>query len=134
MTHYSIIGRRTYWFVRYLYPDLKSDNVLVVPNCPNDVLATTIDAYLREHPPSIYEPLHIPELSSKPIVTVASQPLPNFGLSRDLGNLSVKLVDFGTGEYIRSVHSSLRSFSLSTGNHFLHRIIEKLGSRAKTRL
>ena len=56
-----------------------------------------IHAYLQENPSETYEPRLYSKISSEPIVTVKSQPLPNFGLNPDVTNLHVKLADFGSG-------------------------------------
>lgn len=59
--------------------------------------ATTAD-YLDKNPAAIYEPKIEPALSPDPIITVKSQPLPNFGLDPSLDNLVIKMADYGESE------------------------------------
>ncbi|THH03876.1 hypothetical protein EW146_g10325 [Bondarzewia mesenterica] len=54
-----------------------------------------ITRFLKESPSAIYEPRIEPDLSPDPIITVKSQPLPNFGLRPDASNLDVCLIDYG---------------------------------------
>jgi len=56
-----------------------------------------IERHLQLNPSEIYEPRIEPDLSSDPIITVKTQPLPNFGLNPDLSNLNIRLIDFGHG-------------------------------------
>lgn len=75
--------------------DVKPQNIMVSMN----VSDATIADYLDKNPTSLYEPRIQPDLSSDPIITVRSQPLPDFGLNPTLDNLVVKLADYGEGEY-----------------------------------
>ncbi|KAG5635952.1 hypothetical protein H0H81_009577 [Sphagnurus paluster] len=60
------------------------------------VLTTSVtNRILRNDDYPIYSPQMEPGLSSNPIVTCRSQPLPNFGLDPTLNNINVKVVDFG---------------------------------------
>ncbi|KAK0237864.1 hypothetical protein EDD85DRAFT_1004814 [Armillaria nabsnona] len=64
----------------------------------------------QNHPPETYEPLNLPGLTSKPIITVKSQPLPDIGLLPDLSNLNIKLIDYGEGmhaEFMPTCRQSL---------------------------
>ena len=56
-----------------------------------------IEHHLQLSPSEIYEPRIEPDLSPDPIITVKTQPLPNFGLNPDLSNLNIRLIDFGHG-------------------------------------
>jgi len=56
-----------------------------------------IERHLQLNPSEIYEPRIEPDLSPDPIITVKTQPLPNFGLNPDLSNLHIRLIDFGHG-------------------------------------
>lgn len=69
--------------------------------------------FLRDYPSETFPPRLEPELSSEPIMTVKSQPLPNFGLDRSLSNLTVKLTDFGSGKCSNCLLSIASSFQLS---------------------
>jgi serine/threonine-protein kinase SRPK3 len=49
-----------------------------------NVSDATIDEYLDKNPAVLYEPRIEPDLSVDPIITVKSQPLPDFGLDPTL--------------------------------------------------
>jgi len=66
----------------------------------------TLKAFLQEHPSESYEPHIEPSVSPDPIITVKSQPLPNFGLRDDLSNIRIKLIDFGVGKLVANVLGS----------------------------
>ena len=57
-----------------------------------------IREHLSNNPSATYEPRFEPDLSPDPIITVKSQPLPNFNLDSTLANLDVKLIDYGSGK------------------------------------
>jgi len=77
---------------RLIHTDLKLiDNTMVSFN-QADAL---IERHLQLNPSEIYEPRIEPDLSPDPIITVKTQPLPNFGLNPDLSNLNIRLIDFG---------------------------------------
>ena len=59
---------------------------------------TAIQAFLAENPSATYEPRLERELSPDPIITVKTQPLPNFCLDPTLSNLNIRLIDYGSGE------------------------------------
>jgi serine/threonine-protein kinase SRPK3 len=63
-----------------------------------NVFDATIADYLDKNPATLYEPRIEPSLSADPIITVKSQPLPDFGLNPTLNNLVVKLADYGEGK------------------------------------
>jgi serine/threonine-protein kinase SRPK3 len=90
-----------FFLVDFGCTDIKADNVSVslkhVDN-HNDLIA----AYLARHPSTTYLPREAPFLSPEPVITVKSEPLPNFGLLPDLSNLHVELVDFSSGRSPRS--------------------------------
>jgi len=81
--------------------DVKPQNIMVSMN----VSDATIADYLDKNPATLYEPRKQPDISVDPIITVKSQPLPDFGLNPTLNNLVVKLADYGEGkrsqEYFR---------------------------------
>ncbi|KAG8832842.1 hypothetical protein FRC17_000546 [Serendipita sp. 399] len=81
---------------KYIHTDLKPTNILVSFGNRDE----EISKYLQEFPSETYKPIVNLEVSPDPIVTVKSQPLPNFGLDPSLSNLSIKLGDFGILEYI----------------------------------
>ena len=58
-----------------------------------------ISNYLDTHPADLYEPRIEPDLSPDPIITVKSQPLPDFDLDPNLDNIVVKLADYGESEH-----------------------------------
>jgi len=58
-----------------------------------------ITQYLKDHPSTAYEPVMELDLSPDPIVTIRSQPLPDFSLSESLDNIHVRIADFGSGEW-----------------------------------
>lgn len=62
-----------------------------------NVSDATIAGYLDENPAVLYEPRIEPDLCANPIITVKSQPLPDFGLDPTLIGLVVKLADYGEG-------------------------------------
>jgi serine/threonine-protein kinase SRPK3 len=66
----------------------------------------TLKAFLQEHPSESYGPHIEPSVSSDPIITVKSQPLPNFGLCEDLSNIQIRLIDFGVGKLVANVLGS----------------------------
>ncbi|KDR73028.1 hypothetical protein GALMADRAFT_281220 [Galerina marginata CBS 339.88] len=74
-----------------VHRDVKPQNIMVAMN-PSDA---TISDYLDKNPAAPYEPRIEPDLSADPIITVKSQPLPDFGLHSTLDNLVVKLADYG---------------------------------------
>ena len=82
----------------------------------NDQDAMT-QAYLAQDPSSTYDVRLEPDLSPDPIVTVKTEPLPNFGLDPTLDNLDVRLIDYGSGEMLysylnmRSLGSNMMSYS-----------------------
>jgi serine/threonine-protein kinase SRPK3 len=83
----------------YTNVDLKPTNILVsLGNGVGDNMDETLKAFLQEHPSESYEPRIEPSVSSDPIITVKSQPLPNFGLHEDLSNIRIKVIDFGSGK------------------------------------
>ncbi|KAG1814958.1 kinase-like domain-containing protein [Suillus variegatus] len=75
----------------FVHTDVKPDNVLVCVDCEDEA----ITRLLEETPSATYEPRFEPTLSPEPIITVKSQPLPNFGLQEDPSNLKVCLIDYG---------------------------------------
>ncbi|KIM44308.1 hypothetical protein M413DRAFT_433710 [Hebeloma cylindrosporum] len=74
-----------------VHTDVKPQNIMVSMN----VSDATIAEYLDKNPAELYEPRIEPDLSPDPIITVKSQPLPDFGLDPTLSNLVVKLADYG---------------------------------------
>ena len=87
------------WFTSqykvYTRSDVKPQNLMVSMN----VSDATIFNYLDKHPASLYEPQMEPDLSLDPIITVKSQPLPDFDLDPNLDNIVVKLADYGESEH-----------------------------------
>jgi serine/threonine-protein kinase SRPK3 len=83
------------------YLDIKPQNTLVSigKQCP------AIQKHLLNNPSATYEPRLEPDLSPDPIITVKSQPLPNFNLDTTLANLDVKIIDYGSGENCNNAHS-----------------------------
>lgn len=75
----------------FVHTDVKPDNVLVCVDYKDEA----ITRLLEEAPSATYEPRFEPTLSPEPIITVKSQPLPNFGLREDASNLKVCLIDYG---------------------------------------
>ncbi|KAJ6611120.1 kinase-like domain-containing protein, partial [Mycena sp. CBHHK59/15] len=76
----------------FIHTDIKMDNILVLPP---DQSAQCIEPYLQEHPAETYEPLIDTNVWPDPIITVRSQPLPDFGLDPSLQNLNITLIDYG---------------------------------------
>jgi hypothetical protein len=85
--------------------DVKPDNILICIDHED----AAITHLLQEIPSATYEPRIEPDLSPNPIITVKSQPLPNFGLREDMSNLTICLIDYGNGEqsHVGSVASYL---------------------------
>ncbi|KAF8478755.1 kinase-like domain-containing protein [Gautieria morchelliformis] len=75
-----------------VHTDVKPDNTLVLIGNQD----AAISQFLQENPSTNYEPRIEPDLSPDPIITVRSQPLPNFGLKEDASNLDVCLIDLGS--------------------------------------
>lgn len=67
----------------FVHTDVKPDNVLICVDYEDEA----ITRLLEETPSATYEPRFEPILSPEPIITVKSQPLPNFGLREDASNL-----------------------------------------------
>ncbi|KAH7903737.1 kinase-like domain-containing protein [Hygrophoropsis aurantiaca] len=74
-----------------VHRDVKPQNIMVSMNVPY----ATIADYLNKNPAALYEPRIEPDLSADPIITVKSQPLPDFDLDPTLDNLVIKLADYG---------------------------------------
>jgi serine/threonine-protein kinase SRPK3 len=91
--------------------DLKPANILVSIGRADEEITTL----LKEHPSKIYEPRTNLYISPDPIVTVKSQPLPNFGLHLCLDDLVVKLGDYGSSE-CSSAHSCFYHSKLIAGS------------------
>ncbi|KAG8998375.1 hypothetical protein FRB94_009865 [Tulasnella sp. JGI-2019a] len=71
-----------------VHTDLKPDNMMV----DLDHQETAIRKLLSDDPSRVYPTR---SASSDPILTIVSQPLPDFGLQADCSNLKIKLSDFG---------------------------------------
>lgn len=56
---------------------------------------SAIEKLLLDEPSAIYPPRVEPRVSPDPIITVVSQPVPDFGLKTDCSNIRIKLSDFG---------------------------------------
>ena len=76
---------------------MKPDNTLICIG-HND---TAITRLLQETPSATYEPRFEPDISPDPIITVKSQPLPNFGIQQDARNINVCLIDYSHGKRSR---------------------------------
>ncbi|TDL24708.1 kinase-like protein [Rickenella mellea] len=74
-----------------VHRDVKPQNIMVSMEASDVMIAE----YLDKNPATTYEPRVEPDLSPNPIITVRSQPLPNFGLDSTLSKLRVKLADYG---------------------------------------
>lgn len=66
--------------------------------------------HLEREPSATYEPKFEPSISSDPIITVKSQPLPDFGLDPSLSDLDICLIDFGLCEYQQFFNGSFQPF------------------------
>jgi len=74
---------------------VKPQNIMVSMKVSDAVIAD----YLTQNPSTNYAARIEPDLSPDPIITVRSQPLPDFGVDPSLNDLIVKLADYGEGEY-----------------------------------
>ncbi|KAJ7027520.1 kinase-like domain-containing protein [Mycena alexandri] len=83
----------------YTHADVKLDNLVV---CPPDLAQGRIKCLLSKSPVERYDPINISTLSPDPIITIRSQPLPNFGLKRSLQNLNIKLIDYGEAKPVKT--------------------------------
>jgi hypothetical protein len=92
--------------------DIKSDNLWVSLRRSTPEYEKAIEDFILEHPSTSYPPKTEKILSNEPIITVRSEPLPNFGLLPDLSNLHALLGDFGMGEHV----VLFRRFGLSSPN------------------
>jgi len=81
---------------KIIHADLKPNNILVSLSQADE----KIDRYIEQSPVETYEPRIIPELSSDPIITVKSQPLPAFNEHADCTDLNICVADFGNSESI----------------------------------
>ncbi|KAI9058589.1 kinase-like protein [Trametes sanguinea] len=79
--------------VSIVHCDVKLANFFVQIDADDAV----ISKYLQEHPSESYPTRYHSGLWDGPIITVKSQPLPNFGLDPSLSNLNVVIGDFGGG-------------------------------------
>lgn len=77
------------------HADLKPDNIMMTI----DQQASVIEKLLEDDPSRLYPPRIDARVSPHPVITVVSQPVPNFGLQGDCTNLHIKLSDFGSGEW-----------------------------------
>jgi len=73
---------------------VKPDNTLICIDHEDSV----ITRLLQETPSVTYEPRIEPDLSPDPIITVKSQPIPNFGVREDASNINICLIDYGHGK------------------------------------
>ncbi|KAJ2932114.1 hypothetical protein H1R20_g4979, partial [Candolleomyces eurysporus] len=78
--------------IGFVHTDIKSNNIFIDVGLWNEAIAK----YLAEHPSRTYPARHEPNISSDPIITVMSEPLPPFNLP-DRNRLRLKLGDFGVG-------------------------------------
>ncbi|KAK0449753.1 kinase-like domain-containing protein [Desarmillaria tabescens] len=84
----------------FVHNDIKTNDIVsVLPSGHGGTLT-----YIEKHPAETYEPLNLPGLTSLPIITVKSQPLPDIGLLPDLSNLNVKLIDYGEAQLANAKH------------------------------
>ncbi|KAF9471267.1 kinase-like protein [Pholiota conissans] len=83
-----------------VHTDVSLRNIMVALNTSDE----TIAEYLEKRPFETYEPLIFPSISPDPIITIKSQPLPDFGLVPSLDNLHVKLCDYGESEFSALFH------------------------------
>lgn len=74
-----------------IHTDLKSDNIMVALDFADE----EIESLLIDDPWLMYPPRSSSFLPKEPIVTIKSQPLPNFGVKEDGSNLHVKVGDLG---------------------------------------
>jgi serine/threonine-protein kinase SRPK3 len=74
--------------------DLKADNISL---CLGEA-DVAVTGYLAQHPSESYEPRIDPRVSSDPILTVKSQPLPSFSIDPTLSDIKVQLIDYGHGK------------------------------------
>jgi serine/threonine-protein kinase SRPK3 len=82
--------------IQRIYLDVKPGNILVSLEDGNGNEA--IHAYLLKNPSASYEPRVEPDLSLDPIITVKTQPLPNFQLDPNLTDIEIRLIDYGHGK------------------------------------
>ncbi|KAG8956454.1 hypothetical protein FRC03_010832 [Tulasnella sp. 419] len=79
-----------------IHTDLKEDNMLLDFGNQEAIITQYIDS----HPAESYPPRYAPSLSPDPIITIVSQPLPNFDLKEDGSNLHIRIADFGHATWI----------------------------------
>ncbi|OJT04246.1 Serine/threonine-protein kinase SRPK [Trametes pubescens] len=77
---------------KIVHCDVKADNIFAKITADDSAIAR----YLEENPSETYTPRFHSNISDGPIVTVKSQPLPNFGLDASFENLEIYLADFGS--------------------------------------
>jgi hypothetical protein len=83
--------------------DIKPDNILVAIPQPE---TSRIDQYIESNVASIYgPPLNLKSLPL-PLVFSCSEPLPYFDLGGSIEDVSVRLADYGEGEYFLSLARS----------------------------
>jgi hypothetical protein len=86
--------RRTSCSLIEILIDIKSDNILVkLPKSPE----ADIDKWLSENGAELLGyPIKL-EGHELPVHLALSQPLPNFGVNKDLSNISICLIDYSEG-------------------------------------
>ncbi|KXN82324.1 Serine/threonine-protein kinase spk-1 [Leucoagaricus sp. SymC.cos] len=77
------------------YSDIKASNIFIA----NIGEGRMIDEFVKAYPSQAYTPRYVTELSSDPIITVVSQPLPPFE-HLTLNELQVWLANFGEAIHI----------------------------------
>jgi len=85
---------------RIVHCDVKPNNILVAEKKQDDL----IQSYLTQNPSATYDVRMEPDLSPDPIITVKTQPLPDFDLDPTLSNLEVRLIDYGSAVPADTVH------------------------------
>jgi serine/threonine-protein kinase SRPK3 len=104
------------------FSDVKPDNITVCI----DHSDAAITPLFREIPSATYDPRFEPDISPDPIITVKSQPLPNFGLRQDASNLNICLIDYSHGK--RSHMQTMVSYLFHYLQQNLSRMTFKAGS------
>ncbi|KAI0672598.1 kinase-like domain-containing protein [Trametes maxima] len=93
--------------VGVVHCDVKLSNLLI----KIDAEYARIQSYVRAHPSENYPTRYHSDLWEGPIITVKSQPLPNFGLSPTLDNLHVCLSDFGSAIPLDKIPSRIAEYT-----------------------
>jgi len=86
-----------------VHTDVKPGNILVSLEGGSEAIHEAIHTYLKKYPSATYQPRMAPDLAPDPIITVMTQPLPNFQLDPNLTDIKI-LIDYGHAVWADTTH------------------------------